>query len=131
MILKNKTAVITGCSKGIGLAILNKFSENSCNIISCTRFKNQEFSDLKLIRVLARFENIKFYLPSRLKDQYQIWNFFGAHSLLNIEIVFVLWAVCDLSLVVKLRHSFIFPVNKFLSFSLKWKSVGALVPIFV
>lgn len=45
MSLKNKTAVITGCSKGIGLSILKKFSENSCNIISCTRVKDEEFLD--------------------------------------------------------------------------------------
>ena len=62
MILKNKTAVITGCSKGIGLAILKKFSENSCNIVSCTRSKDQEFLDqCKIIMKKNKINIYNFY----------------------------------------------------------------------
>ena len=62
MILKNKTAVITGCSKGIGLAILNKFSENSCNIIACTRSKDQEFLDqCKIIMKKNKIDIYNFF----------------------------------------------------------------------
>ena len=45
MLLKNKTAVITGSNKGIGKAVLNVFSQNGANIISCVRKKTEEFED--------------------------------------------------------------------------------------
>ena len=37
MLLKNKTAVITGCNRGIGKKILEVFSENGANIFACSR----------------------------------------------------------------------------------------------
>lgn len=43
MILKNKTALITGSNRGIGLATLIKLSENGADIIACAREKNTEF----------------------------------------------------------------------------------------
>ena len=42
MLLEGKTAVITGCNRGIGLSILKKFSENNCNIIACNKTNNNE-----------------------------------------------------------------------------------------
>lgn len=36
-ILKGKTAVITGCNRGIGKAILERFAKEGANIIACTR----------------------------------------------------------------------------------------------
>jgi short-subunit dehydrogenase len=33
----NKTAVVTGGTKGIGKAIIKKFAENDFNIITCAR----------------------------------------------------------------------------------------------
>jgi len=44
MLLKGKTAVITGCNKGIGLKTLETFSENGANIFACTRNINDEFT---------------------------------------------------------------------------------------
>lgn len=35
--LHNKTALITGCNRGIGKAILEKFASEGANIIACTR----------------------------------------------------------------------------------------------
>ena len=35
MLLKNKTAIITGCNKGIGKEILKIFSENGAKIFAC------------------------------------------------------------------------------------------------
>lgn len=35
--LEGKTAVITGCNRGIGKAIMSRFMEEGCNIIACTR----------------------------------------------------------------------------------------------
>lgn len=43
MLLKHKTAVITGCNKGIGLSVLKVFSENGANIIACVRNISKEF----------------------------------------------------------------------------------------
>ena len=45
MLLKNKTAVITGCNKGIGKKIVEVFSANGATIFACVRNINQEFKD--------------------------------------------------------------------------------------
>lgn len=39
-----KTALITGCNRGLGLAILKKYASNGYNIIACVRKENAEFS---------------------------------------------------------------------------------------
>ena len=44
MLLKDRTAVITGCNRGIGLSILEIFSKNGANIVACVRKKNDNFS---------------------------------------------------------------------------------------
>ena len=44
MILKNKFSVITGCNRGIGLKILETFSENGANIWACVRKENKSFT---------------------------------------------------------------------------------------
>jgi len=46
MLLKNKTAVITGSNRGIGKEILRLFSENGANIFACYRNLTDEFNDL-------------------------------------------------------------------------------------
>lgn len=43
--LKNKTAVITGCSRGIGKAILENFAENGADVFAVVRKENGEFSE--------------------------------------------------------------------------------------
>lgn len=43
MLLKKKNAIITGCNRGIGEKILEKFSSNGANIFACTRKKNNQF----------------------------------------------------------------------------------------
>jgi 3-oxoacyl-[acyl-carrier protein] reductase len=43
MLLKNKTAVITGCNRGIGKAILESFSDNGSEIFACVRKISPEF----------------------------------------------------------------------------------------
>ena len=37
MLLKNKTAVISGCNKGIGKKILDIFSSSGADVIACVR----------------------------------------------------------------------------------------------
>ncbi|MBR6014225.1 MAG: SDR family oxidoreductase [Selenomonadaceae bacterium] len=46
MLLKNKTAVITGCNRGIGKEILKIFAENGADIFACVRKENENFSEL-------------------------------------------------------------------------------------
>ena len=46
MLLENKTAVITGCNRGIGREILKTFAENGANIFACVRRETEEFSEL-------------------------------------------------------------------------------------
>ena len=47
MLLKKKTAIITGCNRGIGKAILKKFAENGADIFACVRKESDEFIDVK------------------------------------------------------------------------------------
>ena len=45
MILKNKTAIITGCNKGIGKSMLEVFAKNGSDIIACVRKETAEFHE--------------------------------------------------------------------------------------
>ena len=56
MLLKNKTAIITGSNKGIGKAILKVFSQNGANIISCVRKKTEEFED-SISKIEKKYHN--------------------------------------------------------------------------
>lgn len=46
MLLENKTAIITGCNRGIGRAILEAFAANGATIFACTRKESAEFTGL-------------------------------------------------------------------------------------
>ena len=46
MLLSGKTAVITGCNRGIGRAILENFSDNGANVFAVVRKETDEFSSL-------------------------------------------------------------------------------------
>ena len=59
--MKNKTVLITGANRGIGLAIVEKFLKNECNIIACSR-KDDEVSLKELNKISKNFPNkIKIY----------------------------------------------------------------------
>ena len=45
MILKGKVAVITGCNRGIGKAILENFARNGADVFAVVRKESEEFSD--------------------------------------------------------------------------------------
>lgn len=44
MLLQHKTAVISGCNRGIGKAVLQVFAENGADIYACVRQESDEFS---------------------------------------------------------------------------------------
>ena len=44
MLLQNKTAVITGCNRGIGKSILKIFAENGADVFACVRKESEEFT---------------------------------------------------------------------------------------
>ena len=43
MLLKDKKAVITGCNRGIGFALLEVFSKHGAQVIACIRKDDQDF----------------------------------------------------------------------------------------
>jgi 3-oxoacyl-[acyl-carrier protein] reductase len=46
MLLQGKTAVITGCNRGIGKAVLETFAGNGADIFACIRKESDGFSDV-------------------------------------------------------------------------------------
>ena len=55
----NKTALITGSNRGLGLKLLQILSENGYDIIACTRSKSPSF--LKIIDEVSKKNNNKIY----------------------------------------------------------------------
>ncbi len=45
-LLTGKTAVITGCNRGIGKAILVSYAANGASVFACVRKESQVFSTL-------------------------------------------------------------------------------------
>lgn len=50
--LNNKTILLTGCSRGLGLSILRELKSCNCKIIAITRNKDKNLSDMKNIKNL-------------------------------------------------------------------------------
>jgi 3-oxoacyl-[acyl-carrier protein] reductase len=59
MIFKDKVAIITGCNKGIGKAILENLSRKGATIFACSRKSNDEF--LNNINLLQKKNGNKIY----------------------------------------------------------------------
>ena len=45
MLIKGKTAVITGCNRGIGKALLEVFAKNGANVWACVRKPDVDFTE--------------------------------------------------------------------------------------
>ena len=71
MLLKNKTAIITGSNKGIGKEILKVFSKNGANIFACTRNINDEFK-LLLDELSKKYKNEIIPIKLDLADENQV-----------------------------------------------------------
>ena len=70
MLLEKKTAVITGCNKGIGFEILKNFSENGANIFACARKIDEDFiSNIKSIKEKYNNEIIPIELDLANEDK--------------------------------------------------------------
>jgi 3-oxoacyl-[acyl-carrier protein] reductase len=46
MLLQNKTAIVTGCSRGIGKEVLQVFAENGADVFACARRESEAFTAL-------------------------------------------------------------------------------------
>jgi 3-oxoacyl-[acyl-carrier protein] reductase len=56
MLLRGKTAVITGCLKGIGRAALDQFAREGCNVWACAERQDAEFETA--VEALARESDV-------------------------------------------------------------------------
>ena len=57
--LEGKTALITGCNRGIGSSILFEFAKEGASVIACTRTLNDDLKDTYQ-QLVSQF-NIKIY----------------------------------------------------------------------
>jgi 3-oxoacyl-[acyl-carrier protein] reductase len=71
MLLQNKTAVVTGCNKGIGKKILEVFSANGATIFACVRNITEEFKAY-LNETKKKFNNQIIPIQFDLNDENQI-----------------------------------------------------------
>ncbi len=71
MLIQNKTAVITGCSRGIGKKILEVFSANGATIFACVRNVSEEFKTFTN-EMEKKFNNKIIPIQFDLNDEDQV-----------------------------------------------------------
>lgn len=71
MMLKNKISLITGSNRGIGLSLVEKFSENGSDIIACARKKNEDF-EKKIDEISKKNKNKIYPIYFDLKNNTEI-----------------------------------------------------------
>jgi len=80
MLLKNKTAVVTGCNKGIGKKILDVFSANGATIFACVRNIDEEFKSY-IDKIEKKNNNKIIPIQFDLSNEAQVKE--GANSILS------------------------------------------------
>ena len=83
MLLSDKTAVITGCNKGIGKSILEEFSKNGANIFACVRKLDNEFN-LLIKELKKKYKNKIFPIEINLSEEDSVKE--GAKKILLSEL---------------------------------------------
>ncbi len=80
MLLENKTAVVTGCNRGIGKKILEVFSENGAKVFACVRKADEEFKS-HVDELNKKFNNQIIPIQFDLSNEIQIKE--AANSILD------------------------------------------------
>ena len=71
MLLKSKTAVVTGCNKGIGKKILEVFSANGATVFACVRNIDEQFETF-INELKQKFNNQIIPIQFDLNDEKKI-----------------------------------------------------------
>ncbi len=70
MLLQGKTAIVTGCNRGIGKAIITKFAENGANIFAHARTESEEFvAYIKNLEMKYRVTIVPIYFDAREESE--------------------------------------------------------------
>ena len=85
MVLKNKIAVITGSNRGIGLKMLEIFSQNGADVIACSRNLDNNFLD-QTKKLKKKFNNNIFPIKLNLENEDSVKEAFNEINLLNLDI---------------------------------------------
>ena len=83
--LKDKTAVITGSNRGIGLKILEIFSQNGADVIACSRNVDKNFLN-KINELKNKFKNNIFPIKLNLENEDSVKEAFSEINALNLNI---------------------------------------------
>ena len=83
MLLKEKTAIVTGANRGIGKAILERYAKNGANIFAVVRRANSEFSEF-CSKVMKEYSvNIRIiYIDFSKEEQVKA----GAREILSYKV---------------------------------------------
>jgi len=85
VLLKNKTAVITGSNRGIGLKMLEIFSKNGADVVACSRNLNEDFLN-QIKKLKKKFNNNIFPVKLDLKNEDSVKKAFYEINSLNLDI---------------------------------------------
>jgi 3-oxoacyl-[acyl-carrier protein] reductase len=85
VLLKDKTAVITGSNRGIGLKILEIFSQNGADVIACSRNVDKNFLN-KINKLKKKFNNNIFPIKLNLENEDSVKEAFSEINALNLNI---------------------------------------------
>jgi len=85
VLLKDKTAVITGSNRGIGLKILEIFSQNGADVIACSRNVDKNFLN-KINKLKKKFNNNIFPIKLNLENENSVKEAFSEINALNLNI---------------------------------------------